>query len=86
MKEIYFKKNLKFLTSNTLITQSKLAISLGISRQAVFNLISKENDPRINTILKIAEVYNINPEDLLFIDLEEKYKNKKINYKLDIEN
>lgn len=83
-QEIYFKKNLKFLTTNTFITQSKLAESLGISRQAIFNLIVKEGDPRVSTVMKISEVYQVKAQDLLFVDLEEKLKNKKITYKLDI--
>jgi len=83
-QEIYFKKNLKFLTTNTFITQSKLAESLGITRQAIFNLIAKDGDPRVSTVMKISEVYQVKAQDLLFVDLEEKLKNKKITYKLDI--
>ncbi len=40
MQEIYFNKNLKYLTSNTIITQSELSRILGISRQAVHNLLN----------------------------------------------
>ena len=83
-QQIYFKKNLKYLTTNTLITQSKLAESLGVSRQAVHNIINKDSDLRLNTILKIADVYQVKPQDLIFVDLEEKLKNKKITYKLEI--
>lgn len=78
MQQIYFKQNLKYLTSNTIISQSKLALALGISRQAVYNFIYKEADPRLSTIIKIAEVYKIKPEDLMFKDLEDKYKDKNI--------
>jgi len=55
-QEIYFNKNLKYLTSNTIITQSELSRILGISRQAVFNLINKNADVRLSTITKIADV------------------------------
>ncbi len=84
MNEIYFNKNLKYLTSNTIITQSELSRILGISRQAVSNLINKNTDIRISTVIKISEAYNIDAKDLLFEDLEEKYKNKKISYKVTI--
>lgn len=78
MNEVYFKKNLVFLTNNTLINQSELSRRLGITRQAVCNLVSRSNDVRLSTVLKIAEIYNLKAEDLLFVDLEIKYKNKKI--------
>ena len=84
MQEIYFNKNLKYLTSNTIITQSELSRILGISRQAVSNLINKNTDIRISTVIKISEAYTIDAKDLLFEDLEEKYKNKKISYKVTI--
>ncbi len=84
MQQIYFNKNLKYLTSNTIITQSKLSQILGISRQAVFNLINKNSDCRLSTIIKISDVYGIDPSDLLFIDLQEKYKDKKLDYKIKI--
>ncbi len=84
MQQIYFNKNLKYLTSNTIITQSKLSQILGISRQAVFNLINKDADCRLSTIIKISDAYGIDPSDLLFVDLQEKYKNKKLEYKIKI--
>lgn len=84
MQTIYFNKNLKYLTSNTIITQSKLSQILGISRQAVFNLINKNADCRLSTIIKISDAYGIDPSDLLFIDLQEKYKDKKLEYKIKI--
>ena len=84
MQELYFNKNLKYLTSNTIITQSELSRILGVSRQAVYNLLNKESDCRLSTILKIADAYKIPVNDLLFVDLEAKYKNKKIAYKVTI--
>ena len=77
-QEVYFKKNLEFLTTHTLITQAELSRILGISRQAVCNLINKESDIRLNTAIKIADIYNLKASDILFVDLEEKFKNKKI--------
>ena len=77
-QEIYFKKNLLYLTSHTLITQSELSRQLGVSRQAIHNLIVREENPRLTTILKISDIYCVKASDLLFVDLEEKLKNKKI--------
>ena len=85
MKEICFNKNLKYLTSNTIITQSKLSKILGVSRQAIHNLVNKEADCRLSTIIKIADAYGIDASDLLFTNLELKYKDKKLVYKLSID-
>ena len=41
-------------------------------------------DFRLSTIIKIADAYKISESDLLFVDLEQKYKNKKIAYKITI--
>ena len=84
MQTNYFHNNLKYLTSNTVITQSELSRILGVSRQAVHNLINNNADCRLSTIIKIADAYKINESDLLFVDLEQKYKNKKIAYKITI--
>lgn len=77
-QEVYFKKNLEFLTSHTVITQSELSRLLGVTRQAINNLINKDTDIRLNTAIKIADIYNLKASDLLFVDLEEKFKNKKM--------
>ena len=84
MQPIYFHNNLKYLTSNTVITQSELSRILGVSRQAIYNLINNKADCRLSTIIKIADAYKINESDLLFADLEQKYKNKKIDYKITV--
>lgn len=85
MQTIYFHNNLKYLTSNTVITQSELSRILGVSRQAIYNLINNKADCRLSTIIKIADAYKINESDLLFVDLEEKYKNKKLLYEKSID-
>ena len=41
-------------------------------------MIIREENPRLSTILKISDIYNLKASDLLFVDLEEKYKNKKL--------
>ncbi|MBR6072321.1 MAG: helix-turn-helix transcriptional regulator [Acholeplasmatales bacterium] len=81
MQKVYFSKNLKYLTDNTIITQSELSRLLGISRQAVHNLIVKDSDCRLSTIMKISDVYDIDPSDLMFVDLELKYNGKLPVYK-----
>lgn len=84
MQPVYFTKNLNYLTSNTIITQAQLAKMLNVSRQAVHNMLISNNDIRLSTVLKIADAYSIDAAELLFIDLEKKYKNKRIAYKITV--
>ena len=83
-EEIYFKKNINYLIKNTTIRQIDLSKILNVSRQAIHNLLTKDLDIRISTAIKVSNAFGIDTKDLLFVDLEEKYKNKKISYKLDI--
>ena len=39
---------------------------------------------RLSTIIKIADAYGIDAKDLLFEDLEVKFKDKKLVYKISI--
>lgn len=64
-----FNKNINFLVKNTKINQNQLANLMGITRQSV-NQIMKTKDPRISTLLKISEIYNVSIDDLLKKDLE----------------
>ena len=50
----------------------------------IHNLINNKADCWLSTIIKIADAYKISESDLLFVDLEQKYKNKKIAYKITI--
>ena len=84
MQQSYFKKNLNFLVKNTTIRQSDLSKILGVTRQAIHNMMVNDSDIRLSTALKIADAFGIDAKDLLFVDLEEKLKNKKITYKLNI--
>ena len=64
----YFLKNLTFLTKTTSINQNQLALKLGITRQSVTSML-KTKDPRISTVIKVSEIYNIDINTLLFKDL-----------------
>lgn len=70
---MFFNKNINFLVKNTKINQNQLAKSMGITRQSV-NQIMQTKDPRISTLLKISEIYNLSIDDLIKKDLEDEYK------------
>lgn len=67
---MFFVKNLNYLTKNSEINQNQLASRLGISRQSINNMLRKEDlDPKASTIIRIAEIYNISIDNLLLKDL-----------------
>lgn len=76
--QVYFRKNLNYLVKNTTIRQSDLSRLLGVSRQAIYHLLTKDLDIRLSTAFKVADAIGIDVKELLFVDLEEKYKDKKI--------
>ena len=78
MQEIYFNKNINFLVKYSNINQAELAKIIGVTRQAIYNILNKNSDVRISTVMKIAAAYNVSPSDLLFVDMEQKLKDKKL--------
>lgn len=68
----YFGKNLKYLCENK-INQNQLSIKLGITRQAVHDLIIEKTNPSFTTLIKIKEIFNINLDDLIFKDLSKNW-------------
>lgn len=59
-------QNLKALRNKNNLTQSELAHSLGISRQALSNYEKGTRDPDIFTITKIAKFFNCSIDFLVF--------------------
>lgn len=65
---MFFKENLRYLTSHTNINQNQLAQRLGVSRQSITSLLNTD-DPKASTLQKICEIYNISIDDILNKDL-----------------
>ena len=62
--------NIKHLRKHRKISQEKLASSLGISRSNIAAYESKNVEPRLGTVLKIARLFDINIRTLLEKKLE----------------
>lgn len=66
---MFFKENLLYLIKTNNYKKIKLAEKLGITRQAITDLM-KTTDPRASTIIKISKLFNVSIDDLLLKDLE----------------
>lgn len=68
----FFAKNLKYLRKIKGISQQKFADDIGMSRDGINSIENKGANPSISTLIKIRNYFNVNLDDLIFVDLENK--------------
>lgn len=68
--ENFFAKNLRFLRENKNMSQEDLAKKLGVEFATISHWENKRREPKMDMVVKIASVFNID-EDILFSDLTE---------------
>ena len=61
--------NIKFLRKKEHLTQEQLALKIGIKRSLVGAYEEGRADPRLNNLLKIAELFNVTVDSLISQDL-----------------
>ncbi|MNC09004.1 transcriptional repressor DicA [compost metagenome] len=66
MKEIYFAENLTRFREAKKLTKDELAKRLGVSGSMVGLWESKKNEPRMGKVQLIADVLDVNVDELLF--------------------
>lgn len=71
-------KKLRLLREEAGMSQQKLADLLNISQQAVFKYEKTSNEPDIDTLIRIAEIFNVTV-DYLIGNSEIREKNAKYN-------
>ena len=67
-----FIKNLKYLRKVNKITQKELALKLEISEQAIKMIETNQFNPSLEILIKIRNLFNVNLDDLIFSNLEDK--------------
>ena len=68
----FLGKNIKYLRKTKEISQTKLAEELEMTRDAVASLEIDRAQPSFETLIKIRNYFNVNLDDLIFVDLENK--------------
>lgn len=66
---MFFKENLKFLTSSSICNQNQLSKKLGCTRQNITCYINGKAEPNFEKLVLISEIYSITIDDLLKKDL-----------------
>lgn len=69
-----FVDNLKALRRLDASTQADIAQIVGLSRSAVSALENNKNDPSIDTLIKLADYFNVTIDELVRHDLSQRSK------------
>ncbi len=69
MKNDFFSQNLKFIRNSKGMTQAEIADSTGVKRSAWTNYESGLSVPNLELFKKIANLFDISTDDLLYTDL-----------------
>ena len=60
------------------LTQDELASKLNVSRQTISKWKNGDSEPELNNIKQLIEIYNIDPDYLIYDECDELNKNKII--------
>lgn len=74
----YFASNLKFLRKSQKISQSKLAEDLKVNRSNIAAYESKNVEPRLKVLIKIANYFNVGINELLLVDFKKEKESQDI--------
>lgn len=69
---MFFKENLKFLTSSSNCNQNQLSKKLGCTRQTINSYLNGKAEPSFYKLLIISEIYSVTIDDLLKKNLSQK--------------
>lgn len=65
MQKIYFSENISFLVSKSGLSQDDFGNLLGLKRGAINTYVNNKAFPKIDTLIKICEDYNVTLDDLI---------------------
>lgn len=72
----FFSKNLQYLRKKKKLNQKEFGVAINLKRDAIASLENERVKPSYDTLIAIRNFLNINLDDLIFLDLEEKEKKK----------
>ena len=70
--------NIRFLRKRRDLTQMELAEELGVKRASIGSYEEDRSEPRLETITKVCEFFNVSIDDLIYKDLSKVSKNEVI--------
>lgn len=72
------KNNLKICRENKRMTAKEVSEKIGVSKQAIYNMEAGASNPSVDTLIKLAELYNVSTDYLIgltnFENLKSQYE------------
>ena len=70
------KNNLKICRENKRMTAKEVSEKIGVSRQAIYNMEAGMSNSSVDTLMKLAELYNVSTDYLLGLTSFESFKSQ----------
>ena len=70
------KNNLKICRENKRMTAKEVSEKIGVNKQAIYNMESGMSNPSVDTLIKLAELYNVSTDYLLGLTNFENFKSQ----------
>lgn len=71
------KNNFKICRENKNMTAKEVGKKIGVSKQTIYCMENGTNNPSVDTLIKLAELYNVSTDYLLGLT---KFENFKLQY------
>ena len=68
--------NLKICRENKSMSAKEVSEKIGVSKQAIYNMESGMSNPSVDTLIKLAELYNVSTDYLLGLTSFESFKSQ----------
>lgn len=70
------KNNLKICRENKSMTAKEVSEKIGVSKQAIYNMEAGVSNTSVDTLMKLAELYNVSTDYLLGLTSFESFKSQ----------
>lgn len=68
--------NLKICRKNKNMTAKEVSEKIGVSKQAIYNIEAGASNPSVDTLIKLAELYNVSTDYLIGLTSFESFKSQ----------
>ena len=70
------ENTLKICRENKRMTAKEVSEKIGVSKQAIYNMETGASNPSVDTLIKLAELYNVSADFLLGLTSFENFKSQ----------
>ena len=76
MVGVYMINNLKICRENKRMTAKEVSEKIGVSKQAIYNIETGVSNPSVDTLIKLAELYNVSTDYWIGLTNFENFKSQ----------